>query len=36
MITTIIIADAAVDVVSPASSHTAVVASPKLLLERRA
>jgi hypothetical protein len=33
MITAVIIADAVVDVASPTSSHVAVVAAPKLLLE---
>jgi hypothetical protein len=36
MITAVIIADVVVDVASPASSHAAVVAAPKLLLELHA
>jgi hypothetical protein len=36
MVTAVIIADAVVDVASPASSHTAIVVAPELLLEHRA
>jgi hypothetical protein len=36
MITSAVIIDALVDVASPASSHATVVATPELLLERRA
>jgi hypothetical protein len=36
MITAVVIADAAVDVVSTMSSHAAIVATPELLLEHRA
>jgi hypothetical protein len=35
MITTIVIADATVDVVSSMLSRAAIVATPELLLERR-
>jgi hypothetical protein len=35
MITAVIVADAPVDVASPASSRAVVVATPKFLLERR-
>jgi hypothetical protein len=36
MITTIIIADAAVDVASPTSSCAAIIVTPELLFEHRA
>jgi hypothetical protein len=36
MITTIVIADAAVDVMSSTSSRAAIVATPELLLEHHA
>jgi hypothetical protein len=34
MITTIVIADAAVDVTSPVLSHATIIATPEFLLER--
>jgi hypothetical protein len=36
MITVVVVTDVAVDVVSPMSSHAAVIAALELLLERRA
>jgi hypothetical protein len=36
MITVVVIADASMDIASPASSHATVVVTPELLLERRA
>jgi hypothetical protein len=35
MITAVVIADAAVDVMSPASSCAAIIVTPELLFERR-